>query len=161
MQGGAHDVLRDVGISVDVIHEIELSYANLFNPKPISGLHKHLGKFIGVSLWCWCLHCSSRRLRDKTFRRLKERAASSLGAVYSRARGKKAIRGRDGQVAVPFDPLLIELAESEASWWEQGTFENLWPRIVALDRCLQEARPWNFWVLLRDNRDTVQYWTFL
>ncbi len=34
-------------------------------------------------------------------------------------------------------------------------------RIQPLDQCLQDAKPWNFWVLLRDNRDTVQYWTFL
>lgn len=63
---------------------------------------------------------------------------------------------------LPFDPFLRELAEEEAcSWWDQGTFENLWARIVALDLCLDEARPWSFWVLLRDRRNTVQYWTFL
>ncbi|SPN99227.1 uncharacterized protein DNG_02264 [Cephalotrichum gorgonifer] len=137
MGTGAHDVLRDIGIPADVMHEIKLSYANLFNPAPPSALHRYLNGAVGLALWCWCLSCSSRRLRDRAFRDRRDAAL------------------------LPYDPLLRELAEHETSLWEQSEFENLWPRIVALERCLQEARPWNFWVLLRDSRDTVQYWTFL
>ncbi|KAK7911952.1 hypothetical protein PG985_014433 [Apiospora marii] len=56
------------------------------------------------------------------------------------------------------------LQEARSAWVEcpdPVEFCDLWPRILELDHHLQAARPWNFWILFRDNRDTVQYWTFL
>jgi hypothetical protein len=61
-----------------------------------------------------------------------------------------------------FDPLLLELMSNpEPENWDHELFVHLWPRIDALDEHLQGAKPWNFWVLFRDRRDTLQFWTFL
>jgi len=60
-----------------------------------------------------------------------------------------------------FDGHIKHLIEREPIDWSVDEFPRFWPRILALDKCLQEARPWNFWVLFRDRRDTLQYWTFL
>jgi hypothetical protein len=149
-----------VGLSVALADEIEASYANLFNPhahSPFSSwVHMFLGKIVGLQLWCWCLTCSSRRLRAKELTGLKHQTM----APRSEYRGERK-RANWMLVNIPYDPSLHELAKHEATWWDQTEFENLWPRILTLERCLQEAKPWSFWVLLRDNRDTVQYWTFL
>jgi len=44
--------------------------------------------------------------------------------------------------------------------WIPDYFQVLWPRIIELEKHLQAARPWRFWVLFRDRRDTLQFWTF-
>ncbi|KAG7294035.1 hypothetical protein NEMBOFW57_004097 [Staphylotrichum longicolle] len=64
---------------------------------------------------------------------------------------------------VKFDPRLEVLMQRDASqWqWDRTEFTQLWPRILALDAHLERTRPWSFWVIFRDRRDTVQYWTFL
>jgi hypothetical protein len=149
---GALNVFGTIGISADLLDEVESSYSNLFNPILPNRFHKYAGRLIGLQLWCWCLRCSSQRLRNRELRINK-------GQV-SRV-GRHNDRFRYCQLQLPYDPMLQVLAEREATWWDQTEFENLWPRILALEKCLQEARPWNFWVLLRDKRDTVQYWTFL
>lgn len=43
LQGGADHFLSSIGISTDLVDEIECSYAALFNPSSESGLHKTLG----------------------------------------------------------------------------------------------------------------------
>lgn len=142
-----------ISLSPALADEIQSSYANLFNPCSTTSFtrvfHVMLGTFVGLRLWCWCITCSSRRLRTKELRRLQDKRSP-------RGQQERAILEK-----IPHDPFLAELANREATWWDQTEFENLWPRILALDKCLQEAKPWSFWVLLRDNRDTVQYWTFL
>ncbi|RYP10365.1 hypothetical protein DL764_000699 [Monosporascus ibericus] len=147
MQGGACDVLRDaVGIPAGLMYEIELSYANLFNPVPPSKTHRYAGMLLALPLWCWCVSCSSARLRRR----------------HLAAGTKEEELPRWDQARLPDDPRLKEVTNREpVVWWDRTSFENLWPRIQALDQCLQGAKPWSFWVLLRDNRNTVQYWTFL
>ncbi|KAM5366831.1 hypothetical protein ACJZ2D_010283 [Fusarium nematophilum] len=149
---GALNAFDILGISPNLLDEIESSYANLFNPTSPSGVHKYAGWLIGLPLWCWCLGCSSQRMRGRELHLLKCQATHAE---------RQRDRSRSYQLRMPYDPMLEDLAGREATWWDQTEFENLWPRILALERCLQEARPWNFWVLLRDKRDTVQYWTFL
>ncbi|CVL05077.1 uncharacterized protein FMAN_13039 [Fusarium mangiferae] len=149
---GSLNVFGTIGISADLLDEIESSYANLFNPIVPNRIHKYVENFIGLRLWCWCLSCSSQRLKSRELRMLK----SQVSRV-----GRRNDRFRHSQLQLPYDPMLDTLAGREATWWDQTEFENLWPRILALEKCLQEARPWSFWVLLRDKRDTVQYWTFL
>ena len=150
--------LWGIGIPHLVMHEIHTSYSNLFNPVLPTMLHRSLGRVIGLPWWCWCLCCSSIRLREQEFRELQRLSSSSQGSDRMPIT-ENGIREHVG--SLPFDPILKHLAEKEASSWSQGYFPNIWPRIVALDQCLDEARPWNFWVLLRDKRNTVQYWTFL
>lgn len=149
LQGGADHVLSQMGISTDLIDEIECSYATLFNPSSESKLHKIMSWVVGLRHWCWCLHCKGRRFRKRTLETLKEtkhrRRGSSLDTGYR----------------VIYDDQIRVLMERNASQWNQTEFSNLWPRILVLDAHLQKARPWNFWVLFRDRRDTVQYWTFL
>lgn len=145
LQNGPVKVLRSlIGISPELQDEICQSYALLFNSRQASKLsvHWYADKIIGLWIWCWCLNCSSVRLRERELRQIKKSTSGHL--VH--------------------DPELETLARSiinEDEAWERASFKNLWPRIVALDRCLQEAKPWNFWILLRDRRNTAQYWTFL
>jgi len=146
---GPDKTLRDVGISGDLIEEIQLSYANLFNPKKAFFLHRYLGGLIGLKFWCWCLSCSSLRLRNRQFRQLKAESHAHGGIKLP-----DSARPR-------FDPELERLMKAKANRWEQTEFENLWPRIIALDAHLSGSRPWSFWVIFRDRRDSVQFWTFL
>ncbi|KAH8898956.1 hypothetical protein GQ53DRAFT_361285 [Thozetella sp. PMI_491] len=154
IQGGVYGAIHTPGISAALIDEIEASYANLFNPHSPSRLHCLAVRLIGLSFWCWCLSCSSKRLRSRELQKLRD-----YNSPGQRRHGTAVTRS--GDIEIPYDPLLLELTEREATWWDQTEFENFWPRILALDKCLQDAKPWSFWVLLRDNRDTVQYWTFL
>ena len=62
---------------------------------------------------------------------------------------------------IEYDPLLVELMSSEPSDWTPDMFPHLWARIVILEEHLEEAKPWSVWVLFRDRRDTLQFWTFL
>lgn len=149
LQGGADHVLSSFGISTDLIDEIECSYATLFNPSSESRLHKTFAWMIGLHHWCWCFYCTAHRLRKQSLETLKgsshTRPGSSVETSYR----------------ITYDDQIRVLMERKASKWDQTDFKNLWPRILVLDSHLQRARPWNFWVLFRDNRDTVQYWTFL
>lgn len=149
LQGGAESVLSGVGISTDLIDEIECSYATLFNPSSESKLHKTLAWVIGLHHWCRCLYCTAYRFRKHTLGMLK--------GIKHRRRGSSLVAG----YRMTYDDQIRVLMERNSSQWNQTEFGNLWPRIQVLDAHLQRARPWNFWVLFRDRRDTVQYWTFL
>ncbi|KAF1970999.1 hypothetical protein BU23DRAFT_570259 [Bimuria novae-zelandiae CBS 107.79] len=62
---------------------------------------------------------------------------------------------------IEYDPLLVKLMNgTEASDWTQDLFPCLWSRMVRLEDHLQEAKPWSIWILFRDRRDTLQFWTF-
>lgn len=150
--GGRGGFLQSAGISKELMCEIESSYANLFNPRKPSSLHRSFGLICGLKYWCWCLSCSSTRLMNQQIKMLKRRAPSASGPREARlvdsARPK-------------YDPALKELMKGKASWWNQSEFKELWPRIVALDAHLSVSKPWSFWVIFRDRRDSVQFWTFL
>lgn len=149
LQDGAGHVFSRMGISSSLIDEIECSYATLFNPCRESTSHKTLASLFGLHRWCWCLYCAAYRFRKRTWETLRER---------------KVRQGRTSSTIGPksmYDDRIRVLMEHDASTWNQTDFGNLWPRILVLDAHLQRARPWNFWVLFRDRRDTVQYWTFL
>jgi hypothetical protein len=152
LSGGPDKTLKDIGISGDLIEEIQLSYANLFNPKKTFFLHRYFGRIIGTRFWCWCLCCSSLRLRDRQLRKLK----TVSNEHKSGGRGKLPDSTR-----IRYDPGLGRLMRSKADRWDQTEFENLWPRIIALDAHLSGSKPWSFWVIFRDRRDSVQFWTFL
>lgn len=136
--------------STDLIDEIEHSYATLFNPVPEAKWHKTLAWVTGIHLWCWCLHCTAYRSKQQI-----------LGTLKDAKRRQPETLSLETSYRVTYDDRLRVLMERKASQWDQTDFRNLWPRILALDSHLQRARPWSFWVLFRDRRDTVQYWTFL
>lgn len=145
---GAEYVLERVGIPISLAQDIKNSYANLFNPVSPTRLHRWFSSILAARYWCWCLGCSSHRLKVREFRELK-------------ARNNGGGRAGGHLRKVPFDPLLEQLSKEKAVPWDPTEFPNLWPRLLTLEEHMNKSRPWSFWVLFRDNRDTLQYWTFL
>jgi len=146
LQGGPGSLLSRMGVPVDLLDEVETSYATLFNP-PVGAprVHAVFAKAFLFKYWCWCSGCASGRLRRRLLTDLRLQDGGSGGRQPS-----------------PYDPQLRVLIKREpASQWDQTEFKHLWPRILALEAHLQKTKPWSFWVLFRDRRDTIQYWTFL
>jgi hypothetical protein len=140
-----------VGITPEYAQEVMESYSVLFNAWSETPRHAKYGKHFDPFGFCWCWSCSARRYRTRVisnYRKLSKKQAP--GAKRSRS-----------QYASEFDPLLIELMENEPSDWTPEFFPSLWSRIMVLEEHLQAAKPWNIWVLFRDRRDTLQFWTFL
>lgn len=152
LQGGGDNMLVKMGIlPLELVDEIEASYATLFHPVQASRVHRTLAMILGLRYWCWCLDCASYRLRRRVLAPLRaSNYRRSLARPYT---------------VYPFnlDARLEMLVQRDASqWqWDHTEFRQLWPRILALDAHLEQTKPWSFWVIFRDRRDTVQYWTFL
>ncbi|KAF2190138.1 hypothetical protein K469DRAFT_560576 [Zopfia rhizophila CBS 207.26] len=141
-----------VGISSDLAQEIQESYCILFNAWPETSLHAKLGLFLGLWRWCWCWSCSAYRYRTNTIHKLKK-------TFTPNSRNSK--RALESAPKSEFDPLLVELMNNEhPSDWTYELFPCLWPRITMLEEHLQRAKPWSIWILFRDRRDTLQFWTF-
>ncbi|KAK8029915.1 hypothetical protein PG993_011206 [Apiospora rasikravindrae] len=149
LQGRPPESLHKAGITPALVYEVQSTYANLFNPVRVSSVHGTLTAYTGLRYCCWCVGCASWRFRTHEIKRL-------LQDPYKK---KPGAPGWSAQL--PYDPELESLMRQEATSWNQAEFPDLWPRILALDHHLQAARPWNFWILFRDSRDTIQYWTFL
>lgn len=148
ISGGAEAVLEKVGVPADLMQDIKNSYAGLFNPEKPSRLHQILRYALALEYWCWCLSCSSHRLRTRELRSL-QLGTDSAAHLHKLAN-------------IPhFDTSLALLAEQKPIIWDPTEFPTLWPRLLALNTHLHQSRPWSFWVLFRDSRDTLQYWTFL
>jgi hypothetical protein len=151
------------GIPTNLLHEIRESYSILFNAWPTTPLHAKLG----LRFCCWCWACSAHRYRGRAIADCKRACA-----LESRRRHAQAKRSRLGVLSTKtktagaarnaFDPMLLALMEYDASSdWTYDMFPHLWARITALEMHLQGSRPWSIWVLFRDRRDTLQFWTFL
>jgi hypothetical protein len=132
--------LEKAGIQQTYMDEVTASYAPMFNPVDISGLHRFFNVF-GMRRICWCLSCTSYRLMQREF-----------AALDSEENVTKALF---------FDPTLRTVSMSSRSEWDQMTFPHLWTRILHLEHALQNAKPWSFWVLFRDRREKLPFWTFL
>ncbi len=159
LQTGAENVnpFVKIGIlSAELVDEIDASYATLFRPVKASRMHRVLARLLGLQHWCWCLDCASYRLRRQILAPLK-----MSGEKYKR--GLVWHHTVTGTRQFKFDARLGMLMQRDASqWqWDRTEFRELWPRILALDAHLEQTKPWSFWVIFRDRRDTVQYWTFL
>lgn len=146
LQGGCERTLEKTGIPRRYMTEVQESYANLFSPSTPSIVHQWLGKLIGIHWWCFCLSCCSRRLVNRE--------------IDYRKHGCEA-RGFQRANRIPFDSKLVKLMKENAVGWDQTSFPHLWSRIVTLETHLQNAKPWNFWVLFRDRREKLPFWTFL
>jgi hypothetical protein len=142
-----------IGVSAELAMEIEESYAMLFNAWPDRPLHSKVGSAVGIRRWCWCLPCSALRYRE------------ACNDACKRAGGTDARHRRDSCsdfVLSHYDPTVYKLMRDQSMKdWTPDDFPHLWLRIVRLEQHLQTARPWSIWVLFRDRRDTVQFWTFL
>ncbi|KAH5679265.1 hypothetical protein HBI21_083060 [Parastagonospora nodorum] len=139
-----------VGISAEYAQEITESYSILFNAWPDTPRHTTISSAFGARRFCWCWSCSAHRYRHQlisTYQKLSDK----------RTPGAK--RSKNAH-ASEFDPLLVELMRNEPSDWTPDLFPSLWPRIMILEEHLQSAKPWNIWILFRDRRDTLQFWTF-
>jgi hypothetical protein len=134
LQGERKSVLHKIQPFETLGPEILRSYSILFSPEKPSFLHRYLGMFVGLNFWCWCLCCSSNRLCQRELRKLRDSCTT--------------------------ETLYDDALSSDAGSWTQRDFKRLWPRILALDSHLQNAKPWTFWVIFRDRRDTLQFWTF-
>ncbi|KAK8000858.1 hypothetical protein PG991_013080 [Apiospora marii] len=140
--------LHKVEISLPLVCEVQFTYTNFLNSVRVSSIHSALANYTGFRYCCWCVGCASWRFRAREIKKLSREPSRKRGAP-----------GWSAQL--PYDPEIEVLMGQEATCWNQVEFRDLWPRILELDHHLQAARPWNFWILFRDNRDTVQYWTFL
>jgi len=149
LQGGAKS-LRAAGIPSGLIHEVQESYSILFNATGDRSTHNRLVKTACLRWLCWCRACSLHRLRNRELDALRRSKHFPVGR-----------RPRRNPVKSEFDPLLEELMKTlDPEDWSYELFPHLWNRIVTLEEHLGNAKPWNFWVLLRDRRDTLQFWTF-
>lgn len=145
--------MPQVGVSAELTLEIQESYAMLFNAWPSVPLHVKLGSVLGIQRLCWCLSCSAFRYRQTCVHACVR--AAGADARHRRRSGSDSVQSH-------FDPLLEELtAHQSMKDWTPDDFPHLWTRIIRLEQHLQTSRPWNIWVLFRDRRDTVQFWTFL
>jgi hypothetical protein len=148
---GATTLTSDaVGIAPEYAQEVTESYSILFNAWSDAPSHAKIGKFLGVRRFCWCWSCSSLRYRKHIISKYQQHSEK-------RAPGTKRI---PKAYASEFDPLLVELMGNEPSDWTPELFPSLWARIVVLEEHLTTAKPWNIWILFRDQRDTLQFWTF-
>jgi hypothetical protein len=136
-----------VGISSDLVQEVRESYSLLFNAWPVTPWHT---KF-GAGQFCWCWLCSARRHRSRVIASYKRFSQHQIPVA------KRSRRPYSSE----YDPLLVDLMRNEPSDWTPDDFPHLWSRIVILQEHLQVAKPWSIWVLFRDRRDTLQFWTFL
>jgi hypothetical protein len=144
----------EVGIPVELTQEIEESYAVLFNAWSTVPLHIRLGAYVGLRKVCWCWSCSAYRFRKRCIKTCKKRDMVS--------RPRRKTKGAADSLDDEFDSTLETLmAKQSMSDWTPEDFPTLWPRIARLEHHLQTSRPWSIWVLFRDRRDTMQFWTFL
>ncbi len=147
--GAPASVLKCAGIPIDLMDEIRQSYANLFNPQSRSKMHVYFGSLVGLRFWCRCLSCSSRRISDAQLKQLESESFKSEDIMLT------------DSISPGYDAYLGTLMRSEAQNWNHTVFKQFWPRVLALDAHLSNSKPWNFWVIFRDRRDSVQFWTFL
>jgi hypothetical protein len=138
----SEELYAPTGVAKAYINEVSKSYATLFKPRcEISIIHQ-VANWLGArQIFCWCLSCTSYRLAMRELR---------------------AIRSKKAQYAnIIFDPRLGKVTDEKRMDWSQSTYPILWSRVVALQSALQDAKPWSFWVLFRDRREKLPFWTFL
>jgi hypothetical protein len=142
---------KAVGITPGYAQEVRESYSILFSAWSEIPRHAKLGRYLGAQRLCWCWSCSAHRHRTQ------------MTAQYRKIGEKRTLGAKrnSSSYASEFDPLLIEIMHNEPSDWTPELFPSLWSRIMLLEEHLQTAKPWNVWILFRDRRDTLQFWTFL
>lgn len=141
-----------VGISPELVQEILDSYCILFSAWPGLPMHARIGRWFGIRKLCWCWSCSAHCYKTRVIHNYRR----SCGG-----KSRKTNRMRGSDYHSEFDPLLAKLMnDTEASDWTQDLFPFLWSRVTELEEHLQEAKPWSIWILFRDRRDTLQFWTF-
>ncbi|KAF2751325.1 hypothetical protein M011DRAFT_464057 [Sporormia fimetaria CBS 119925] len=129
------------GVPPALAQEIKETYSMLFNAWPSTPRHAKWGRYVGIRRICPCWTCSSHRFRRKALNRLRDQSEPG-----------------------EFDPEVernMYTSGLATSHWSYESFPLLWPRITAIEEHLQRSRPWSVWVLFRDRRDTLQFWTFL
>ena len=143
--------LQLVGITTELAQEIRETYSLLFNASHDTPRHTKFGRVLGIGSFCWCCICSMRRYRSRAIMSYNTFSQHRTLGVKRAQRTHKT----------EYDPLLVKLMSSEPSDWTPDMFPHLWARIVILGEHLERAKPWSVWVLFRDRRDTLQFWTFL
>lgn len=134
----------------ELIPEIQETYSNLFHAWWSEPLHVRWCGSLGIRKICWCSFCSSYRYWMVVLYRHKEHNGYTVASKEQ----------HDTRLS-EFDPMLVFFRDKKPKNWSHENFPNLWSRITILDRHIEEAKPWSIWVLLRDRRDTLQYWTFM
>lgn len=141
-----------VGISSELRQEIQESYGILFKAWPNPPKHARIWRWLGIRKFCWCWSCSAHRHRACMVQKYRKICAY---------KPRISTRVRKSNFQSEYDPLLVALMNgTEASDWTQELFPCLWSRVVELEEHLQAAKPWSIWILFRDRRDTLQFWTF-
>jgi len=135
-EDGYRAKIQAAGVDNHYLQEIRSSYANLFNPTVPAIPHRVFN--LVLKPICWCVYCSSSRILRRELVTLKKK---NSGIFYDK---------------------VIEGVSSElAKQWNHSSYQHLWPRILLLQMHLQNAKPWSFWVLFRDRREKLPFWTFL
>ncbi|ORY09143.1 hypothetical protein BCR34DRAFT_603050 [Clohesyomyces aquaticus] len=138
------------GMEQKYMHEVQHTYPTLFRPLDPGKHVKGLNKLMQRKFWCWCKACSVRRVTLEAIEQLKKETAHTTQDENC----------CEKKVSL-FDPTLESEVGSKSKDWNPEVYECLWSRIVTLYEFQNNAKPWSFWVLFRDRRDTVQFWTFL
>jgi hypothetical protein len=141
--------LKKAGIPEKLKLEVLESYPLLFNPR--DDANPHGGRFgAWRRWWCWCVSCSSRRVRVHELARLSGQISTLKTPQHAGLITKNE-----------YDSYLkIIMVTAHRGQWDSEFFRLLWPRITLVDEHLKKSRPWNFWVLFRDRRESLPFWTF-
>ncbi|PVH96160.1 hypothetical protein DM02DRAFT_688471 [Periconia macrospinosa] len=147
-----HSTARTIGLPNNLATEIKYSYAMLFNAWPQIPSHAHRLRFLGIRKICWCWSCSAFRYRNNMLKAYEKWCNDK----------QRASKTAHGESLSLMDMSIVTLVKSKPLHeWNQTMFPHLWSRVARLHQHQLTAKPWSIWMLFRDRRDTLQYWTFL
>lgn len=147
-----HGMAQTIGLPSKLANEIKCSYAMLFNAWSKDPRHVRRLRFFGIRKICWCWSCSAFRYRISMLR------------AYEKWCNDKQRKSEtfNGETLSLIDGSIAKLAIKEPlDEWNKSMFPHLWSRIAQVHQHQLTTKPWSIWMLFRDRRDTLQYWTFL
>jgi hypothetical protein len=147
-----HCTAQTIGLPPNLAAEIKYSYAMLLNAWPRPPRHAQRLQFFGIRKICQCWSCAAFRYRNSMLKEYKQWCNDNQ-------RASKTTRGESLSL---IDASIATLVKSQPLRdWDPAMFPQLWSRIERLHQHQLTAKPWSIWMLFRDRRDTLQYWTFL
>jgi hypothetical protein len=143
---------QTIGLPPNLATEIKYSYAMLFNAWPRAPRHARRLRFLGIRKICQCWSCAAFRFRNSMLEEYEQWCNDN----------QRASKTTHGESQSLIDASMATLVQSKPLRdWDPAMFPQLWSRIARLHQHQLTAKPWSIWMLFRDRRDTLQYWTFL
>lgn len=147
-----HCTAETMGLPRNLATEIKYSYAMLFNAWPQAPRHARRLRFLGIRKICQCWSCAAFRFRNNMLKEYEQWCGDN----------QRASKTSHGESLSLIDASIATLVKSKPLRdWDPAMFPQLWSRIARLHQHQLTAKPWSIWMLFRDRRDTLQYWTFL